>query len=73
MSKDEEVPSYIGRKKCGCMVAVIVDDGHNIKEVSKTVAEFITSGLTVERSTVGYARANLDICRHKETTNGINN
>ena len=64
--KDEEVPSYIGRKKCGCMVAAIVDDGSNLKEVSNTVAEFIVSGLTVERTTVGYVRANLNTCRHKE-------
>lgn len=63
---NEEVPSYIGRKKCGCVVAAIVDDGSNLKAVSKTVAKFIASGLAIERTTVGYVRANLNTCRHKE-------
>ena len=61
---NEETPAYIGRKKCGCMAAAIVDDGTNIKEVGKAVAEFITSGLKVDRTTVGYVRANWNTCKH---------
>lgn len=67
MPKEElEVPSYIGRTKCGCIVAAIVNDGSNLKEVGETVAEFIVSGLTIERTTVGFVRANWNTCRHED-------
>ena len=62
--KKEDIPSYIGRKKCGCIVAAIVDNGENLGKVAKTVAEFITDGLTVERTTVGYVRAHWNTCKH---------
>jgi hypothetical protein len=39
--------AYIGRKACGCVVAVSVDTMD--KETGKSVAEFITDGLTIER------------------------
>lgn len=40
---------YIGRKKCGCVVAAVVDMPGFEKETAKTVAEFIRDGLTIER------------------------
>lgn len=39
--------AYIGIKPCGCVVAVTVDDGG--KYVAKDVAEFIESGLIIQR------------------------
>lgn len=61
---NEEVGCYIGRAKCGCVIAATVDDGKDPKRVAKDVAEFIADGLTVERSTVGYVRQNFG-CKHK--------
>jgi hypothetical protein len=43
--------SYIGRKLCGCVVAVCVDAGDTI--TANEVAEFIKSGLKVERVPFG--------------------
>lgn len=45
---------YVGRDKCGCAVAVITDVEHPNakKETAKEVADFIKSGLTVERMAI---------------------
>jgi len=40
---------YIGRKACGCCVAVMTDLGD--KMTGQAVSEFIQEGLTVERVT----------------------
>lgn len=41
--------SYIGRKSCGCVVAARVDTGD--KDTANDVADFIKSGLSIERVT----------------------
>ena len=46
---DSPVFAYIGIAACGCVRAIVVDDGLYPKDVAKTVAEFIKSGRTVER------------------------
>lgn len=40
---------YIGRIKCGCVVAVVIDTMD--KETGNDVAEFIASGYAIERMT----------------------
>lgn len=40
---------YIGRKACGCVVAVVNDEPDEPKWTAKEVANLIKSGLTVER------------------------
>jgi len=55
---NEEVPCYIGRAECGCVLAVTVDDGETPKETAKFVAEMIERGHAVERVTVGWVRTN---------------
>lgn len=39
--------SYIGRKKCGCAVAIVADCED--KFTARSVAEFIRDGLNVDR------------------------
>jgi hypothetical protein len=48
---------YIGRCKCGAIVAACVDTPDRKKETAKDVAEFISDGLTVERMSVEDVRA----------------
>lgn len=48
--------SYIGRASCGCVLAATVDEGD--KRTAEAVAEFISDGLTIERVTHDYVRAN---------------
>jgi hypothetical protein len=40
---------YVGRKPCGCIVAVVVDTQD--KQTGKDVGKFIANGLAVERMT----------------------
>ena len=56
---------YIGRLPCGCVVAAVVIDGVDPKEVAKDVAQFIKEGLTVEQADTEYVKANLRTCIHK--------
>lgn len=62
MTEQQEEYAYIGRAKCGCVVAAAVDEGD--RATAKDVAEFIEAGLTVERVTVRYVRENWG-CSHK--------
>lgn len=48
---------YVGRKACGCCVAVVTD--LQDKMTGKEVAEFIASGLTVERISFDDYRARI--------------
>lgn len=59
--------TYIGRKKCGCVVAARVDaDYRGGEAVAADVADFIKSGYTVERVTTEEARTLLHRCRCAE-------
>ena len=42
---------YIARMECGCIVASVVDDGKHLDELGRTLAEYVRSGLTLERIT----------------------
>lgn len=62
---DEGVMCYIGRKKhCGCIVAASVDTDEHTHDVAEDVAEFIRSGLTVERVSLETFRAYKFGCDH---------
>ncbi len=56
--------SYIGRKVCGCVVAATSISGQNPTEVANDVADFIRSGLTIEKVTSEYVRLNFKGCPH---------
>lgn len=56
MTDDNEIPTYIGRAKCGCIQMAIVDDGTDLDEISKCVGDAIKRGLFIERVTVGFVR-----------------
>ena len=57
--------SYIGRKKCGCIVAAVVDDEDSKKATAKVVAKWIREGLAIERVSVEYVRKNFKHCPHE--------
>jgi len=46
-----EADCYLGVKRCGCAVAIVVDTPEHQKEVRKSVAEFMRGGLVIERVT----------------------
>lgn len=49
-------PAYIGVKLCGCVEAALVDTGRRA-ENARELAKWARWGLTIERTTVGEARA----------------
>ncbi len=55
---------YIGRKRCGCVVGMVVDiPGDDlVNYVADSVAEFIRDGLAVERVTLEVARESFALC-----------
>ncbi len=54
--------SYLGRKKCGCAVAIVSDCGDAY--TARTVAGFIKDGLTIERVPCSAASELLKRCTH---------
>lgn len=57
--------AYIGRVPgCGCLVAACVDTPDDPKRVAEWVADFIESGLEVERVDVEVVRTTLQRCTH---------
>ena len=71
---DEDIPAYIGRCKCGGIVFAQVndpkdnDDKAYQKSMSHEIGRCIRAGLTIENSTVGYARKNFDGCKCPKKT-----
>ena len=66
--------SYVGKcKKCGNILAAVVDIPGREKETGKDVAGFIKDGLIIERHTVEHVRANFNYCdcRNKPDTSQI--
>lgn len=61
----QETMAYGGRKKCGCLVAAVVDRGtpEMAPFVGISVAEMNQDGLEVERMTVQDVRDQLRVCR----------
>lgn len=51
-----KTPCYVGKRPCGCVVAAVVDDGDDPKDVAKFIADLVKRGMTVDRSTVDEAR-----------------
>lgn len=72
IATDMDVPCYIGRKSCGCVVYAQVDDPDKREDhayqadLVNGLAEKISDGLAIEKRTVGYARKNFAICKCKE-------
>ncbi len=56
----ENIPAYIAREKCGCIVGATVDDpnanDYRIADMKKTLREWIDESLIIERVTVGFVR-----------------
>lgn len=57
--------AYVGKKSCGCIVAFVVDEPEYPRDTAREVAEFIRSGLTVERVTVEESRKIVSRCIHR--------
>lgn len=54
----ENIPSYIGRLKCGCIVSAVVDDpdSNHPEDTKQFLKEMIDDNLIIERVTVGFVR-----------------
>lgn len=56
---------YIGRKRCGCVTTIVVDEPEYPKDTAKSVADFIRDGYAVERMTIEDGKAALTFdCEH---------
>lgn len=59
--------AYIGRVPgCGCLVAACVDQPDDPKGTARWVADFIKSGLEVERVDTEVVRCQLQRCTHED-------
>lgn len=58
-----EPMAYIGKKTCGCAVAVIVDNVLWKDSVASDVSQMILDGYTVERVTVQESRRLVGPCK----------
>jgi hypothetical protein len=54
---------YIGVKRCGCVVAAVVDDPDDAAEVGADLNRLVRDGYTIERVSLPEARARLKRCR----------
>jgi hypothetical protein len=53
---------YVGRCKCGSVVAAVVDEPGREKQTAKDVAEFIKEGLAVEQMDTKQVRVTIQSC-----------
>lgn len=53
---DENVPAYIGKLRCGCVISAVVDDGKCLQPVKDFLREAARYGYVIERTTVGWFR-----------------
>lgn len=60
---------YVGRRKCGCVVAWISCTVPQ-KDLSKEVSCWLRKGLSVERMSVDDVRTNLKLCKCVEREKG---
>jgi hypothetical protein len=56
--------AYTGTKGCGCMVAIVVDEPSEKKDVAAAVKRFIESGYTVDHLPLESVRGKLRRCMH---------
>ena len=54
---------YVAFKSCGCAVAACVDNPEHSRDTARTVADYVRSGLRVERRTCEWVRSNMRACR----------
>lgn len=54
--------SYIGRCKCGAVLAVTADMPDNLKSTAQAVADMIKAGLMIERVPFDYVREHFGGC-----------
>lgn len=67
MKQREITHSYIGRAKCGCVLAVVVDDEDDPRWTAGVVAGYIKRGYSVERVTMEEGRRLIqDTCPHRK-------
>lgn len=54
---------YFGIKKCGCVVAVVVDDPLYTAHTAERVADYIARGLSVDRLSLDDHLSRLNRCK----------
>ena len=63
MSDYDDDPAYIGKKPCGCVVAMTTGEK---KDMAKDVARYIIAGYDVELTTIKDGKSRLARCFCKE-------
>lgn len=58
--------AYVGRKSCGCVVAIAVINPAHPDRVAEHVAEWIREGLDIEKHSIPWARENFTGCDCEE-------
>jgi hypothetical protein len=56
--------AYMGRRSCGCVVAITVDDPEYKKDTAKEIGKWIRQGLAIERVSIETARQSFTTCPH---------
>ena len=65
--------AYVGRAKCGCVRAAVVDLNEHRVETAKAVARYVRSGYVVEHVTVSKAQEMLSLgCPHQQKQEQFN-
>ena len=65
----DEVPAYVARKMCGCVVMLAMDNPVHAKDTAREIAACILDGYHIERLTVAEAKKlpltrGFGICEH---------
>lgn len=63
--------SYIGRCKCGAIVAATIDEPARKRQVAQDVAEMIRDGLAVERVDSDVVRVRFSRCTCEEVAESL--
>jgi hypothetical protein len=59
----DEFMSYIGRCKCGEIIAATVDDPRHKKDTIREINDWLRDGLDIERVTTDYVREHFGRCK----------
>lgn len=66
MSGEEQQMAYIGRKRCGCVVELTIDDPKRKKAIALALRSWVEDDLVVERVPVEDAREMWGECEHDD-------
>lgn len=53
---NEDIPAFIGRAKCGCIVAMVIADEKFPETTKRGLCDMVDDNLIIDRVTVGFCR-----------------